>query len=154
MPAHCSREQVGKKRLGDGSVMTELDLKGNADVDALAKSMAARHKVPASQRQLVKRQSGRLVAVARWLGTVTELANAFPVPDLTKENKHRHLRDSTGLKPKPKPKLKAQPKTSAARGVKRKCGDADARTTGDLSGCARWEQLRQRIRERVRSGPT
>ncbi len=49
MPAHCSQMHVGKRRLSDGTVTTAIDLKGNADVDQLAKGMASRHTAPVEQ---------------------------------------------------------------------------------------------------------
>ncbi len=99
--------------------------------------------------ELVKWQSERLVAIARWIGTASELASAFPAADAAGESKTRSLRDSTGLRPKPR-----VPSTvGVARGVKQKCSGVGAKVTGDLSGCPRWERLRQRIRDRVSSAP-
>ena len=147
MPPHCSTEQVGKKRLGD--VMSVQDLNGNADSDTLAKAMPTRFKVPPSQREMVIQQSERLIAVAKWIGSASELANAFQVADETGEGKVRTLRDSTCLKPKPK----AQAVKCGARGTKRKCSAVDTKVGSDLSGRPRWEQLRGRVRERANAAP-
>ncbi len=136
--------------------MTALDLKGNADVDQLAKGMASKHTVPVEQWRMVRRESGKLVAIARWLGMATEIANSFPFPDPANEGKVKHLRDSMGLRPRPKPKPRVRPAAGVTSGVKRKGSseDSGAQTTGDLSRCARWAQLRERVRRRLSSAPT
>ena len=95
---------------------------------------------------MVKRQSEKLVAISKWIGTVTELANAFHLEAEEPGGKRRILRDSTGLGPKPKPTAPASRKVSG--GTKRKL--EEARGQGDLTGCARWELLRERVRERTR----
>ena len=49
MPAHCTHDHVGVKLLGDGSLLSELDLKGNSYVDKLAKEAAREGRVPLAQ---------------------------------------------------------------------------------------------------------
>ena len=81
MPAHCTSETVGNKRLGDGSRMTQVDRRGNDVVDGLAKSAAREDRLPLVQRMCVQALWDRVIAIGTWIGQVTVIAGEFPDPD-------------------------------------------------------------------------
>ena len=51
MPAHCSQDAIGVKRLGNGELLTALDITGNAYVDQLAKEAAREGRLPRARRE-------------------------------------------------------------------------------------------------------
>ena len=80
MPAHCTTEQIGKKRLGNGAALTATDHAANALVDELAKRAAAQDRLSDWARRGVVNLASRLESVAKWLGQATVLANEWPAP--------------------------------------------------------------------------
>ena len=80
MPAHCSAQMVGVKKLSDGTLMTETDRSGNALVDKLAKQAAAWDQVSKAKRNFINEQSLLLSCIAQWIGQSCVLANHFPLP--------------------------------------------------------------------------
>jgi hypothetical protein len=96
MPAHCSHEQIGEKKLGNGETLTAMDLEANALVDELAKEAAREGRVPAGQRKAVRRAGERLTAVAKWIGQVTVIAGEFPDPAWQGVGKQNGVRDTEG----------------------------------------------------------
>jgi hypothetical protein len=80
MPAHCTCEAVGTKRLGDGSRMTQVDRRVNDVVDGLAKSAARVDQLPLAQRVRVEALWDRVTAIATWIGQATVIAGEFPDP--------------------------------------------------------------------------
>lgn len=68
MPAHCTQHHVGSERLGNGSLLTEVDLKANAFVDLLAKEVAKSDRIPAAVHKDVCELDEAVAAVATWLG--------------------------------------------------------------------------------------
>ena len=100
MPAHCIQDAIGTKRLGNGELLSELDVKGNAFVDKLAKEAARFDRLPRAQLAGVRKLNEKLTAVAMWIGQATQLANAFPDPNGTGAGKQQLLRDSEALQGK------------------------------------------------------
>jgi hypothetical protein len=96
MPAHCTREAVATRRLGDGSKMTEVDRRVNEVVDGLAKSAARADRVPLAQRLRVHALWDRVTAIAIWIGQATVIAGEFPDPDAPPGGGKNHVRDSEG----------------------------------------------------------
>ena len=74
MPAHCSMDEVGVVRLGNGSLLTETDRRGNALADEYAKAAVEAHRVPSAVRQRLRDAAKEVQAIAKWLGRVTHLA--------------------------------------------------------------------------------
>ena len=96
MPAHCSQAAVGSKRLGNGELLTALDVTGNALVDGLAKEAARADRRPRQHREAVRELGEIVTAVATWIGQATQLANHLPDPRQTGTDKQSWLRDSEG----------------------------------------------------------
>ena len=78
MPAHCGHDDVGRARLGDGSLLSETDRWANDQADRCAKDAVKAHRVPADVRKRVKDASRHVRDIAMWLGRVTHLANNQP----------------------------------------------------------------------------
>ena len=138
MPSHCSSHQVGKKKLSDGSFMTESDRRGNAFVDTLAKQAATWDRVPKAKLLYITQQSERLTAIAKWIGQCGVIANHFKKPAGLLGETPGFIRDSEGI----------QGHTNKPRKVekrKRVVDDIPCSRPGDLSLCPRWAALRQRI---------
>jgi hypothetical protein len=96
MPAHCSKDAVGVRRLGNGELLTALDVTGNALVDQLAKEAARVDRLPRACREEVRKLGEVVTAVATWIGAVTQLAKHFPDPQWTGAGTLQHFRDSQG----------------------------------------------------------
>ena len=97
MPAHCSIEDIGFKRLSDGSLLTEIDVQANAIVDELAKAAASLDRLPSTQTSWARGQWDRLTAIATWIGQATVLAGSFPAPRGADSSHREHvIRDSEG----------------------------------------------------------
>ena len=109
-------------------------------MDDLAKSAARRDRLTLAHRNHVIAQWDHVTAIAIWIGQVTVLADTVPDPDCPVDGgRQRKLRDSEGRH--------ALGTGRAKKGVKRKAPPPEetSRAAGDLSGCARWEALRQRV---------
>ena len=144
MPAHCSAEDVGTKRLSDGSLLTEADVRANALVDKLAKAAALRDRLPSLHTSWARGQWDRLTAIAIWIGQATVLAQAFPAPrGVDGSARERVIRDNEGRQGR------GTAVARAGQGGKRKPAvqptHTASRPAGDLAGCERWEALRRRI---------
>ena len=75
MPAHKKESDVGVARLGNGSYLTQLDVKGNAEADRLAKLAVGEHRVPKWVATKVQEQDALVEATARWIAMATFEAN-------------------------------------------------------------------------------
>jgi len=94
MPAHCTRADVGRARIGDGSLLTRIDFVANGKADELAKRAVEAHRVPVAVRQALKAAASRVRGLAMWLGRVTVLANgqASSQRDTEASSKRRRAR--------------------------------------------------------------
>ena len=143
MPAHCIQDAIGTKRLGNGELLSELDVKGNAFVDKLAKEAARFDRLPRAQLAGVRKLGEKLTAVAMWIGQATQLANAFPDPNGTGAGKQQLLRDSEALQGK-RPRQQRQ------------VGVVQLEHPAGISGLTtneRWEALHQRICAKEQAQP-
>ena len=90
MPSHTTAQDVGAKELDNGEKLTELDRRGNALADKLAKAGADTHRVPESIRNKIAAQDALIEATVRWAGRATYVANnqeAEPHRDTTATTK-------------------------------------------------------------------
>ena len=140
MPAHLSSDAAGSRRLSNGEVLTAGDITGNAYVDALAKSVAQEQRLTDAERRRIRNLFIRVEAVAKWIGQATYLANHFPRPD--GDLAPGSLRDSEGV---PKHKRRSAPSAGAPSGTRLPPSE---RPRGDLSACARWCAVRDRVAAR------
>ena len=146
MPAHCSHDAVGKKRLGDGTLLSELDIAGNAFVDKLAKEAARADRLPPAQLDSVRKLGEKLTAVATWIGQVTQLANNFPDPRWPGAGRKQFLRDSEALGTRRK--CKTTLRHSRGQHQQDPAGAAQLGHAVSIEGFAghqQWEALRQRV---------
>ena len=84
MPAHLTAKEIGIATRSDGEAVTEVDLRGNALVDSLAKAGAQTHRVPETEVLMWEDLHTRVVDRAVWIGIATQAANehaAFPYKD-------------------------------------------------------------------------
>ena len=140
MPAHCGKSQISNRHLSDGSSLSPIDVAANDYADEKAKAEARALKPPKRQLQLVVQQGAKLTEAARWLGQVTALANRFPLPRVAGDSgRQTFARDSSGTKPAPSSRTSKRPRSL----------EPAPRAPGDLSGCGRWEALRQRVLSRT-----
>ena len=68
MPAHCTPQQVGAKKLSNGQLMTEADRSTDALVDRLCKEAASWDKAPKEDLDFIIERSSLLSAIAKWIG--------------------------------------------------------------------------------------
>jgi hypothetical protein len=149
MPAHCSQQAVGVKKLSNGELLTALDLAGNSLVDQLAKEAARADRLPWARREEVRRLGERLTDVATWIGQITELANRFPDPHWPGLGKQQFFRDSDGA---------ARKTAATSRSWQRVARQQSACHSGSPPGQAskldcmarhpRWNEIRRRVRAR------
>ena len=64
LPAHTAAADVGRRRLGNGSLLTARDRLGNDLADRLAKQAVQQHRVPRSIREAVARQEREVEEMA------------------------------------------------------------------------------------------
>ncbi len=74
MPSHCGVDEVGRVRIGDGTMLSEIDRISNDLADTHAKEAVEEHRVPEEIRQRVRDEARRVREIAMWLGRVTCLA--------------------------------------------------------------------------------
>lgn len=75
MPSHTTAQDVGVRELGNGEKLTELDRRGNALADKLAKAGADTHRVPEAIRNKIAAQDALIEGTGRWVGRATYIAN-------------------------------------------------------------------------------
>ena len=75
MPSHKSANDIGRLRLGNGDLMTEMDRIGNNAADALAKEAALTHKVPKEIIDALDAQEKLVADTAKLIATMTWVAN-------------------------------------------------------------------------------
>ena len=75
MPAHLQPGQCGTVVRGDGFLLTEVDVAGNAEADKLAKRAVEHHRVPFRIRQAIKAHYELVTASAMWVARASVLAN-------------------------------------------------------------------------------
>ena len=84
MPAHKSAAHVGKLRLSNGELLTQMDVDANDKADKLAKQAVEEHRVSAIEVKNLKDAENDAWHKAKWIGRVTSLAcniEAFPFKD-------------------------------------------------------------------------
>ena len=106
MPAHSNLDEVGRLRLGNGELLSDVDHRANSLADVAAKAAVEEHRVPLDIRRRVKKEAQRVRAAAMWLGRVTHLANSQP------DAPHR---DSEGTRRRPKARGLVPRRGSVAR---------------------------------------
>jgi len=77
MPAHTAVADVGRRCIGDGSLLSARDRRGNEIADFHAKEAVAEHRVPTPVRQAILDQERQVASMARWVAQVTVDANAW-----------------------------------------------------------------------------
>ena len=75
MPAHKSKQAAGQFRCSNGDLITEFDIKGNAEADRLAKLAVMQHRVDSSEVKLWERLCKETLATAKWIARATWAAN-------------------------------------------------------------------------------
>ena len=75
MPAHKSKQAPGHFRCSNGELSTEMDIKGNAEADRLAKLVVMQHRVDLSEVKYWERLCKETLATAKWNARVTWAAN-------------------------------------------------------------------------------
>ena len=80
MPAHLTKADLalGTATKSDGSLVTSTDVWANDVADKLAKLGAEYHRVPAEEVKRWKAAHKATKARAKWIGTVTHVANNVP----------------------------------------------------------------------------
>ena len=142
MPAHCSRAQVGRKRLSDRSFLSDLDLEANSRIDLWAKQAAREFELPVAKRREIVKASDLVTTIATWIGRCVEAANHFPFSPAEPGGNVRHFRD-TEAAPRSR-KVKAH---APVQKLEPEVQPAEVR----LQQCPRWEALRLCIVSRGRA---
>ena len=75
MPAYLKTGQCGTVVRGDGFLLTESDVAGNAEADKLAKRAVEHHRVPFRVRQEIKAHDELVTSNATWIARAGILAN-------------------------------------------------------------------------------
>ena len=75
MPAHKSKQVVGRVRCGNGDLLTERDILGNAEADRLAKLSVEQHRVCQSEVKRWTQLCQQTTAMAKWIARATWAAN-------------------------------------------------------------------------------
>ena len=74
MPAHTSADEVGVRKIGNGTRLTATDRFGNAEADRLLKLGVEAQRVLEQVREEVQRQADLQYDLATWLGQVATTA--------------------------------------------------------------------------------
>ena len=77
MPAHTTASSVGVATLSNGAQLTELDRRGNAQADMLAKKAVEEHRVPEAILATLRQQHALAQQTVKWIGLASHLANNF-----------------------------------------------------------------------------
>ena len=80
MPAHKTKQCVGKARCGNGELLTEKDIAGNAEADRLAKLAVEQHRVDSGEVDHWRRLCEQTRATAMWIARATWAANNCEEP--------------------------------------------------------------------------
>ena len=142
-PAHTSVADVGRLHLGDGSLLTERDRRGNARADVEAKAAVSAHRVPENIRKIAEAESDRARGAAMWLGRVTHLANEQPSAPHRDSEASRRSALASGRR--------GSAPGRAAAGARADVGPRGGRDMVDAAvaaGSARWASLLARVRAR------
>ena len=91
---------------------------------------------------MIRRVGQELLDIAKWIGVCGVLANHFPVEQGIEGAKMIYIRDSDAVTSRCK----------KPRAKKRKRSPSVQRSPGELPQCPRWVAVRDRIRERIKSG--
>ena len=75
MPSHVKPGGCGSIIRGDGFLLTEIDVRANAEADTLAKRAVEQHRVPLLIRQQVKDYDELTTQNAMWIARATATAN-------------------------------------------------------------------------------
>jgi len=108
MPAHCTDKDVGKRELSDGSLLSYLDLAANDLVDRMAKTAANLDRVPGETRKSIRQLTGKVKAIARWIGQITVLSSQVPASELDVAGKACLHRDTTATPARQRSMVPAQ----------------------------------------------
>jgi hypothetical protein len=81
------------------------------------------------------------MAIGTWIGQVTALANHFPLPPHLRSERCKFMRDSEGIKPRCRVRKRCAESSESSVEAKRP-------KLGDLSACAWWVAMRERIAAR------
>ena len=92
MPSHCPRSGPCGRALDCGDPLTVDLIAGNDAADKLARRAAERDRLPEEQRTFVRLTGQRLTSLAKWLGRVNAVSNAFPFPGVSSQK----IRDAAG----------------------------------------------------------
>jgi ribonuclease HI len=77
IPAHTVLADVGRKRIGNGGLLTAMDRRGNDEADRLAKLAVRLHRVPGHIQRAVREQEQQVAKLAWWIAQVTLAANSW-----------------------------------------------------------------------------
>jgi len=77
MPAHTAAADIERRRIGNGSLLTAADRRGNDLADHHAKAAVEEHRVPRPIREDILAQERSVGLMARWVAQVTIDANAW-----------------------------------------------------------------------------
>ena len=75
MPAHKSKQAAGHFRCSNGELITEMDIKGNAEADRRAKLAVMEHRVDPSEVKSWERPCKETLATAKWIARAAWAAN-------------------------------------------------------------------------------
>ena len=94
MPAHCSFEEAGTRKLSDGSPLTTTQIVANREVDKHAKAAAEADRVPSETVARVRREWKLVAAVAKWIGVITVQAQQYDADDDPSRRGKKRIRDN------------------------------------------------------------
>ena len=75
MPAHTGKGDVGRARLSNGALLTDIDRDMNENSDRLAKAAILAHRVPKQVRDSIRAREESVGHLAKWIGQANFLAN-------------------------------------------------------------------------------
>lgn len=75
MPAHKSKQSAGLFRCSNGELITEWDIRGNAEADRLAKLAVRQHRVDPAEVKYWERLCNETLETAKWIARATWAAS-------------------------------------------------------------------------------
>jgi len=75
MPAHKAKQAAGQFRCGDGTLLTAMDIEGNAEADKLAKMAVKFHRVAAAEVKHWEEICKHTLELAKWVARATWAAS-------------------------------------------------------------------------------